>query len=79
MFNSKRCYFLIYYGIKKTLRFKTTELEKLPLPEVTGGERGTLGVDKNTNKNNIDKYLGRRDSVYRDMRTLKDPGNYEAI
>ena len=26
-----------------------------------------------------DKYLGRDDSVYRDMRMLKDPGNYEAI
>ena len=51
----------------------------LPKPEVTGGERGTLGIDKNINEKNIDKYLGRSDSVYRDMRMLKDPGNYEAI
>ena len=31
------------------------------------------------NEETIDKYLGRSDSVYRDMRMLKDPGNYEAI
>lgn len=55
------------------------ELEKLPLPEVTGGERGMLGIDKNINEATIDKYLNRSDSVYRDMRMLKDPGNYEAI
>ena len=52
---------------------------KLPKPEVTGGERGKLGIDKNVNESTIDKYLGRDDSVYRDMRMLKDPGNYEAI
>ena len=52
---------------------------KLPLPEITGGERGMLGIDKNINEETIDKYLGRSDSVYRDMRMLKDPGNYEAI
>ena len=52
---------------------------KLPKPEVTGGERGLLGIDKNINESTIDKYLGRDDAVYRDMRMLKDPGNYEAI
>lgn len=52
---------------------------KLPLPEKTGGERGILGIDKNINEETIDKYLNREDSVYRDMRMLKDPGNYEAI
>ncbi len=52
---------------------------KLPLPEITGGERGLLGIDKNINEETIDKYLNRSDSVYRDMRMLKDPGNYEAI
>ena len=53
--------------------------KKLPLPQITGGERGTLGIDKNINEETIDKYLNREDSVYRDMRMLKDPGNYEAI
>ena len=55
------------------------KLAKLPTPEVTGGERGMLGIDKNINEETIDKYLGRSDTVYRDMRMLKDPGNYEAI
>lgn len=54
-------------------------LKELPLPEVTGGERGTLGIDKNKNEETLDEYLGREDVVYRDMRMLKDPGNYEAI
>ncbi len=52
---------------------------ELPKPEITGGERGQLGIDKNVNEETIDKYLGRYDSVYRDMRMLKDPGNYELI
>ena len=56
-----------------------TKLPTLPKPEVTGGERGILGIDKNINEETIDKYLNRSDSVYRDMRMLKDPGNYEAI
>lgn len=51
----------------------------LPKPEITGGERGMLGIDKNVNEQTIDNYLNRSDSVYRDMRMLKDPGNYEAI
>ena len=51
----------------------------VPLPEVSEGERGTLGIDKNVNESTIDNYLGRNDSVYMDVRMLKDPGNYEAI
>lgn len=53
--------------------------DTLPKPEVTGGERGQLGIDKNINEETIDKYLNREDSVYRDMRMLEDPGNYAAI
>ena len=30
---------------------------KLPAPEVSGGLRGELGIDKNINEENIDKYL----------------------
>ena len=67
-------------GVSSYFLFNKTEyLKKLPLPEVTGGERGMLGIDKNINEETIDAYLGRSDSVYRDMRMLKDPGNYEAI
>lgn len=52
----------------------------LPKPEITSGIRGEqFGIDKNINEKTIDKYLNRNDSVYRDMRMLKDPGNYEAI
>lgn len=54
--------------------------ETLPKPEISAGIRGEqFGIDKNINESTIDEYLGRSDSVYRDMRMLKDPGNYEAI
>lgn len=54
-------------------------LSTLPKPEISEGQRGELGIDKNINENNIDKYLGRSDSVYLDMRMLEDPANYSAI
>ena len=54
-------------------------LSTLPKPEISEGLRGEFGIDKNINEKNIDEYLNRPDSVYRDMRMLKDPGNYEAI
>ena len=54
--------------------------EALPKPEISEGIRGEqFGIDKNINESTIAEYLGRSDSVYRDMRMLKDPGNYEAI
>ena len=36
--------------------------EKIPLLEVTGGERGKLGIDKNINETNIGEYLNRPDA-----------------
>lgn len=51
----------------------------LPRPELSEGQRGQLGIDKNINEKNIDNYLGRSDSVYYDMRMLDDPAAYEAI
>ena len=55
-------------------------LKSLPAPELSEGQRGEeFGIDKNVNEETIDDYLARPDSVYRDMRMLKDPGNYEAI
>lgn len=56
-----------------------TALPALPVQELSEGQRGEFGIDKNVNESTIDQYLGRSDSVYRDMRMLKDPGNYEAI
>lgn len=59
---------------------KNEALQELPLPELSEGIRGEqFGIDKNINEETIDNYLNREDSVYRDMRMLKDPGNYEAI
>ena len=55
------------------------EKQKMPLPEISDGVRGDLGIDKNINEETIDLYLNREDSVYRDMRMLIDSANYEAI
>ena len=52
---------------------------ELPKPEISEGQRGELGIDKNVNESTIDKYLGRDDAVYRDMRLLVDPASYEKI
>lgn len=57
----------------------STRLADLPKPEVSEGQRGQLGIDKNINEATIDLYLNRSDSVYYDMRMLEDPANYEAI
>ena len=65
--------------IISTLIFVEYKIKYLPKPTVTGGQRGQLGIDKNINEKNIDKYLNREDSVYRDMRMLKDEANYEKI
>ena len=54
-------------------------LVELPKPEVSEGVRGDLGIDKNVNEETIDQYLGREDSVYRDMRMLVDEADYEKI
>lgn len=51
----------------------------LPAPELSEGQRGELGIDKNVNESTIDQYLNRSNAVYRDLRMLKDPGYYEAI
>ena len=64
---------------KSTTNTEVSKLKELPKPEISGGARGELGIDKNINEATIDEYLNREDSVYRDMRMLEDPGNYEAI
>ncbi len=52
---------------------------ELTKPQITGGARGELGIDRNVNEANIDDYLGRDDAVYRDMRMLEDPAQYENV
>lgn len=59
--------------------FQNDSLRELPAPEVGEGQRGELGIDKNVNEASIDSYLRRSDAVYRDLRMLEDPGNYEAV
>ena len=51
----------------------------LPKPQVSEGVRGELGIDANVNESTLDNYLGREDAVYRDMRMLIDPAEYENI
>ena len=55
------------------------KLKDLPKPQITGGARGELGIDKNINEETIDQYLNRDDTVYYDMRMLIDEANYENI
>lgn len=62
-----------------TFTFVSCKDNSLPMPELEEGLRGQLGIDKNINEKTIDKYLNRSDSVYRDVRMLKDEANYEAI
>ena len=76
---------VLFFGIYGAVESTKTAIDEnntaaeLPLPEKTGGLRGQLGIDKNINESNIDEYLGRDDSVYRDMRMLVDTASYEAI
>ena len=58
---------------------RSNVLPELPKPELSEGQRGQLGIDKNINESTIDKYLYRDDSVYYDVRMLEDPANYEEI
>lgn len=64
---------------KGDLQCSSLAVADLPEPEVSGGVRGELGIDKNVNEATIDQYLGRNDAVYRDMRMLVDEADYEAI
>ncbi len=69
---------VIYHNFIKPDTPKPVVLEPLPKPEVDP-TRGDFGIDKNINIDTIDKYLGRSDTVYRDMRMLDDPADYENL
>ena len=49
----------------------------LPQPQVN--PESDFGTDVNVNMETIDQYLGLTDAVYRDMRMLVDPYDYDAI
>lgn len=53
--------------------------KSLSKPEISEGFLGQFGIDKNINVDTIDNYLGRSDTVYRDMRMLVDPADYNQI
>lgn len=53
------------------------ELEPLPKQEKSEGLRGVYDIDKNINEKTIDKYLGRSDVAYRDVRMLEDTATWE--
>ena len=58
---------LILVGGFITVLVANQRMDILPKPELEGGERGMLGIDKNINEETIDNYLGRKDAVYRDI------------
>lgn len=59
------------------LKNSKTKEESLPIPELSEGLRGVYGIDKNINETTIDNYLGRSDTVYRDLRMLIDSATWE--
>ena len=60
-------------GVLSFIAFKDKGLSKLPKPELTGGERGSLGIDKNINEQTIDKYLNRSDKYFKEFeKEVKD-------
>lgn len=51
--------------------------KSLPKQEKSEGLRGVYDIDKNINEKTIDNYLGRSDTVYRDVRMLIDSATWE--
>jgi hypothetical protein len=49
------------------------------LPASEPDPRSDYGIDLHVNMRTIDDYVGRSDIVYRDMRMLVDPADFEAI
>ena len=51
--------FILVIGLSLFIGYKLNakKVETLPKPEVTEGERGALGIDKNINESTIDNYL----------------------
>ena len=67
-------------GLLGALLFNKGKVETLaPLPkqEKSEGMRGVYDIDKNINETTIDKYLGRDDVAYRDLRMLEDTATWE--
>ena len=63
----------LYFNINH----KCKTIEDLPKQEKSEGMRGIYDIDKNINEKTIDKYLGRSDVAYRDVRMLMDTATWE--
>ena len=57
--------------------YNNTQEKPLPKQEKSEGLRGVYDIDKNINEKTIDNYLGRSDTVYRDVRLLMDSATWE--
>ena len=70
---------VIILGLIVGLIFSLNMKKEKPLPktELAEGLRGVYGIDKNINESTIDNYLGRSDTVYRDLRMLVDSATWE--
>ena len=80
LFNKKLCAALSAAALLTGCQTAAPAEAPLPSPELESGLRGEqFGIDRNINEATIDQYLGRSDTVYRDMRMLKDEADYEAI
>ena len=74
---------IVLGGLGSYFIFGNCKLEEkcedpLPKQEKSEGLRGVYDIDKNINEKTIDNYLGRSDTVYRDVRMLIDTANWEA-
>ncbi len=69
----------ILLGTSVFINIRNYNIKEKPLPkqELSEGLRGVYGIDKNINETTIDNYLGRSDTVYRDMRLLEDSATWE--
>lgn len=57
----------------ETIDYSTVPIAADPDPD------SSFGVDRVVNIETIDRYLGRKDTAYRDMRMLYDPADFESI
>ena len=55
------------------------ECELIPLPDAFPDPADSFGIDRSINMTTIDRYLGRSDVAYRDVRMLEDPADFAAI
>ena len=68
---------LIIGGLIGSLVLNRSDYAPLPVQEKSEGMRGVYDIDKNINEKTIDNYLGRPDTVYRDVRMLEDTATWE--